>query len=92
MELLLQETEMLNYNSPQIQSLILARNWKQLDDFHKIKEIYDFVRNEIKFGYNVNDSVTATQVLKDGYGQCNTKGTLFMALPSISCFKNIFSL
>ena len=79
-------------NSPQIQSLILARNWKQLDDFHKIKEIYDFVRNEIKFGYNVNDSVTATQVLKDGYGQCNTKGTLFMALPSISCFKNIFSL
>lgn len=79
-------------NSPQIQSLILARNWKQLDDFHKIKEIYDFVRNEIKFGYNVNDSVTATQVLKDGYGQCNTKGTLFMALPSISCFKNISSL
>lgn len=67
-------------NSPQIQSLILARNWKQLDDFHKIKEIYDFVRNEIKFGYNANDSVTATQVLKDGYGQCNTKGTLFMAL------------
>lgn len=80
MELLLQETEMLNYNSPQIQSLILARNWKQLDDFHKIKEIYDFVRNEIKFGYNVDDSVTATQVLKDGYGQCNTKGTLFMTL------------
>lgn len=32
------------------------------------------------FGYNISDDITAEQVLKDGYGQCNTKGTLFMAL------------
>ena len=32
------------------------------------------------FGYNVDDSVCASKVLSDGYGQCNTKGTLFMAL------------
>ena len=36
--------------------------------------------DEIKFGYNIDDSVSASKVLKDGYGQCNTKGTLFMAL------------
>mgnify|MGYP002241704325 CR=1 FL=1 len=29
---------------------------------------------------NVDDSIPASKVLKDGYGQCNTKGTLFMAL------------
>ena len=34
----------------------------------------------ILFGYNVDDSIPASRVLKDGYGQCNTKGTLFMAL------------
>ena len=41
---------------------------------------YTFVRDEILFGYNVDDSVPASRVLRDGYGQCNTKGTLFMAL------------
>ena len=32
------------------------------------------------FGYNLGDFLPASRVLKDGYGQCNTKGTLFMAL------------
>ncbi len=32
------------------------------------------------FGYNRDDNLSASQVLKDGYGQCNTKGTLLMAL------------
>lgn len=80
MDLLLQETKMLDYNSPEIQTLIKERDWDALDEFNKIKEIYNFVRDEIKFGYNVGDSITASYVLKDGYGQCNTKGTLFMAL------------
>lgn len=76
----LKETSMLNYSAKEIQELIAKRGWRQLDDFHKIKEIYDFVRDEILFGYNVSDDISALQVLKDGYGQCNTKGTLFMAL------------
>lgn len=76
----LEETSMLNYSAREIQELIAGREWEQLDDFHKIKEIYDFVRDEILFGYNVSDDISALQVLKDGYGQCNTKGTLFMAL------------
>ena len=80
MDIFLQETKMLDYSSFEIQSLIKRRNWSKLDEFRKIKEIYNFVRDEIKFGYNVDDSVAASRVLKDGYGQCNTKGTLFMAL------------
>ncbi len=80
MNTLLEETKMLDFNSPEIQDLIKSKNWKELDEFHKIKAIYNFVRDEIQFGYNVSDSVTATRVLNDGYGQCNTKGTLFMAL------------
>ncbi|QDL94912.1 transglutaminase domain-containing protein (plasmid) [Paroceanicella profunda] len=32
------------------------------------------------FGYNRADDIPASEVLSDGYGQCNTKGTLLMAL------------
>lgn len=48
--------------------------------FERIKAIYCFVRDEILFGYNIDDNIPASRVLKDGYGQCNTKGILFMAL------------
>lgn len=76
----LKETRMLNYSHSAIRQLVDSRNWNQLDDFSKIKKIYNYVRDEILFGYNVSDNIPASQVLKDGYGQCNTKGTLFMAL------------
>lgn len=76
----LQETPMLNYSNKSIQELIERKGWKHLDEFHRILEIYNFVRDDILFGYNINDNVTASRVLSDGYGQCNTKGTLFMAL------------
>lgn len=76
----LRETELLNYSCNLIQKLVYERKWNDLDEFNKIKNTYSFVRDEILFGYNISDDITAEQVLKDGYGQCNTKGTLFMAL------------
>ncbi|WP_232313018.1 transglutaminase-like domain-containing protein [Enterovibrio coralii] len=42
--------------------------------------MYDFVRDDIAFGYNMDDAMSASDVLRDGYGQCNTKGILLMAL------------
>ena len=41
--------------------------------------IYDIVRKEIDFGYNRSGDIRDSQVLADGFGQCNTKGTLLMA-------------
>lgn len=76
----LSRTHMLDYDNFKIQELIRKRGWMELSDFEKIRSIYDFVRDEILFGYNVDDSIPASKVLSDGYGQCNTKGTLFMAL------------
>ena len=76
----LKETKLLNFSCDSIQNLINERGWKELDDFNKIKEVYNYIRDEILFGYNVKDDITAEQVLQDGYGQCNTKGTLFMAI------------
>lgn len=74
------ETKMLNYSDRSIQQLISERAWKSLDEFERLKAIYNYVRDEILFGYNADDSIPASKVLSDGYGQCNTKGTLFMAL------------
>lgn len=76
----LQTTHMLDYYSNEIQQLVENRKWKDKDEFQKVLEIYNFVRDEIKFGYNIDDTLSASKVLNDGYGQCNTKGTLFMAL------------
>lgn len=76
----LKETKMLNFNAAKLSDLIKTRGWRELDEFHKIGAAYDFVQNEILFGYNANDTLTATEVLFDGIGQCNTKATLLMAL------------
>lgn len=76
----LQETQMLNFNHKSIQRLIKEKQWIKDDDFQKILKIYNFVRDDIAFGYNTDDIIPASEVLNDGYGQCNTKGTLFMAL------------
>lgn len=76
----LKETNLLNYSCSSIEKLVNDRKWNDLDDFNKMKEIYYFVKDEILFGYNISDDISAEKVLKDGYGQCNTKGILFMAL------------
>lgn len=76
----LMETPMLDYSNAQIRQLIEKKGWKEMGEFERLKSIYLFVRDEIQFGYNVDDGVPASRVLADGYGQCNTKGTLFMAL------------
>lgn len=77
---LLKHTPMLDFNHPQIQSLIEQRQWRDLSQYDAIGEIYNYVRDEISFGYNADDRIPASQVFKDGYGQCNTKGTLLIAL------------
>ena len=80
MDKYLKETKMLDYSNANIQQLIRERGWKNINEFERLKSIYDFVRDEILFGYNIDDNIPASKVLVDGYGQCNTKGTLFMAL------------
>ena len=76
----LKETKMLDYFSKSVQLLIENRGWKFLKEEERAKAVYNFVKDEILFGYNVDDNIKASRVLKDGYGQCNTKGTLLMAL------------
>lgn len=76
----LNDTAMLNYHEQKIAKLVMAKKWNNLDEYNKIGAIYSYVQNDILLGYNKCDDLTATQVLADGIGQCNTKAVLLMAL------------
>lgn len=73
-------TPMLDFTHPSIQALVEKKAWRTLSRYDSIGAIYHYVRDDILFGYNADDRLSASQVLKDGFGQCNTKGTLLMAL------------
>lgn len=57
MEKYLRETKMLDYSSKNIQRLIQERNWNDIEVFERLKSIYNFVRDEILFGYNIDDNI-----------------------------------
>ncbi|WP_372739272.1 transglutaminase family protein [Neptunomonas sp.] len=80
MEKYLDETELLDLSHSLIEELVNNQQWQGLTEYEKIGSIYHFVQNDIVFGYNESDKITASKVLMDGYGQCNTKSTLLMAL------------
>lgn len=47
----------------------------------KLAKIFNYVRDEIEFGFPPEgDFVKASQTIERGYGQCNTKGILILAL------------
>lgn len=77
---LLEETPLLDYSHPRIGRLVEARGWDDLEAGARAPAVYEFVRDEIRFGYNREETIPASQVLDEGFGQCNTKGTLLMAL------------
>lgn len=74
------ETHLLDYSHPKIQELIVDRKWAQKNEFKKIEQIYNFVKEEIIFAYNEKDQLKASEILEQGFGQCNTKATLLMCL------------
>lgn len=77
----LKPTALLDFDHPSIQRLIARRGWRELEPAEAIPRVYDFCRNELRFGYNPgSDGMAASAVLGDGFGQCNTKATLLMAL------------
>lgn len=77
---LLASSPLLDFDHPSLSQLVRNRGWKSLPTHDRIGAIYNFVRNEIAFGYNRADDIPASEVFADGFGQCNTKGTLLMAL------------
>lgn len=47
----------------------------------KLEKLFYYVRDDIKFAFpKKGDFVKASETIQTGVGQCNTKGTLFLAL------------
>jgi hypothetical protein len=95
MQQYLRQTPILDYNSKEIKELIDKLLVDIKDTEGKTEKIYYFVKDEIKFGYNESDDIPASKILKDGYGQCNTKTSLFMALVravEIPCRAHFFKI
>lgn len=76
----LTETSLMDYSAKSIRRLIEQSGWRKLGEEQRICEIYGFVRDSIRFGYNESDCISASRILKEGCGQCNTKAILFMTL------------
>jgi transglutaminase-like putative cysteine protease len=66
---LLAATPLLDVHHPDIEALVTRRGWRTLSPYDRIGAVYDFVRNEIAFGYNEGDELPASRVLADGIGQ-----------------------
>ncbi|MBC8950115.1 hypothetical protein Xets_02864 [Xenorhabdus sp. TS4] len=78
MDRYLVETHLLDFEAENIQQLIQSRHWRTLPESERVKSVYNFVRDEIKFGFNEDDSLTASSILQSGYGQCNTKSNAML--------------
>ncbi|MFQ5760325.1 MAG: 2-dehydropantoate 2-reductase N-terminal domain-containing protein [Acidiferrobacterales bacterium] len=76
----LSHTPLLDFDHPLIAGLIERRQWRSLPEELRIRQVYNFVKDEIAFGYNVPDIMPASQILAAGRGECNSKALLFMAL------------
>lgn len=60
----------------------VSRLTQQVPDTRgKVESLFYYVRDDIRFGFPANGDLTpASETIRLGYGQCNTKGTLFLAL------------
>lgn len=76
----LRSTALLDFDSPSLREILDRHHWAELPEQERIGAVYDYVRDAIPFGYNSSDDLPASAVFADGYGQCNTKTTLVMAL------------
>ncbi|MFV1635888.1 transglutaminase, partial [Phaeobacter gallaeciensis] len=57
----LSPTPLLDFGTGPIQRLIADRGWLTLSKTDRIGAAYDFVRNEILFGYNSDDALPASR-------------------------------
>ena len=91
----LSETPILNFVYPSTREILEQLEVEPKSEEEKIRTIYNFVKDNIKFGYNESDDLPASEVLQDGYGQYNTKASLFMALLrgiGIPCHIHFFTI
>lgn len=70
-----------DYDHPLVHETALNLAQGETTDRGKISRLFYYVRDGIKFGFPADgDLVSASETIRSGVGQCNTKGILFLAL------------
>lgn len=81
LEQYLHTTPLLDFDSSEIKSLIQQHKWLELDSIsERIGAIYEYVRDDIQYGYHTKFNIGASEVLSVGMGNSLIKTTLLIAL------------
>ena len=98
MEDYLKYSEILDYQDPIIQKKALKMSRDSKNKFETIKNVYEFVRDEILHSLDINgQKVTfrASEVLDNGHGICFAKSNLlaamlrFLGVPTGFCYQRL---
>jgi len=70
-----------DFDHPLVQELARRLTAGETTTRAKLARLFSFVRDDIRFQFpHAGDLVTASDVIRTGQGQCNTKSTLLLAL------------
>ena len=72
--------KIFDVNSPAIMDLIKERNWLKLVEKNKINRIFNFVKNDIVFGFSKKPLLSASHILSEGRGNALNKSILLKTL------------
>ncbi len=74
-------TRLADHDHPLVSATARRLTYGRTTPREKLQALFDFVRDEVRFGYPKNgDIVRASETIRLGFGQCNTKATLLAAL------------
>ncbi|MHA6325833.1 transglutaminase-like domain-containing protein [Roseivivax sp. CAU 1753] len=74
-------TQFADHDHPAIKELADTLTRSETTPRAKLDRIFHYVRDDIRFGFPVDgDFMKASDTIRLGYGQCNTKATLLLAL------------
>lgn len=79
----LSSTKYINWKRPEILDKVVEFQVQAEDELQLVKSLYEYVRDEIKHSWDVQDSrvtKSATEVLEQGVGICWAKANLLAAL------------
>lgn len=94
----LKDSEILDYHNSQIQENALELSRDSKNQFETIKNIYEFVRDEIPHSLDINGqkvAFKASEVLDNGQGICFAKSNLlaamlrFLGVPTGFCYQRL---
>lgn len=72
---------LVDYGHPLVRETVARLTRGEVSLRGKLEKLFYYVRDEIRFGFPKNgDLVKASDTIRLGMGQCNTKGVLFFSL------------